>query len=30
MAKYKSAAGFARDALNSAPRLIATGAKIRS
>ena len=30
MAKYKSAAGFARDALNNAPRLIATGAKIRS
>ena len=30
MAKYKSAAGFARDALNNAPRLIAAGAKIRS
>ncbi|NCV30608.1 MAG: flavin-dependent oxidoreductase [Rhodobacteraceae bacterium] len=30
MAKYKSAAGFARDALNNAPPLIAAGAKIRS
>ena len=30
MAKYKSAAGFARDALNSAPGLIAADAKIRS
>ena len=28
MAKYKSAAGFARDALNNAPPLIAAGAKI--
>jgi hypothetical protein len=27
MAKYKRAAGFARDALNNAPRLIAVGAK---
>ena len=30
MAKYKSAAGLARDALNNAPGLIAADAKIRS
>jgi 5-methylphenazine-1-carboxylate 1-monooxygenase len=28
MAKYKAAAGFARDTLNSAPRTIEAGARV--